>query len=101
MGDKYKPTKEFLKKLGLKILNTKEGFIAIPVDEYLRSIGSVEKLKISANNVYRSIEESINKVGPADYYFKVIGINKGEDFKISLIPKEPWVLKRNKNFRGR
>ncbi|MDW7776262.1 MAG: hypothetical protein SCH39_08020 [Methanosarcinales archaeon] len=92
MSTKYKVTKEFVKELGEKILNTKEGFIILSVDKYFNSIGYGGERKLS-DNINRSIKEFINKVGPADYYFQVNGINEGQDFKFSLIPREIWMLK--------
>lgn len=92
MDDKYKVTEEFVRELGLRILNTKKGCMIVSVDEYLNLIGNEDERKLSYN-IYRSIEESINKVSPANYYFKVNGTNKGQDFKISIIPKKPWILK--------
>lgn len=94
MSDKYKTTRNLVKELGLEILNSEEGFIIKSVDEYLTSIKSNTERKPS-NHINRAIEEYINKVGPADYYFKVDGVNGGKDLKFSLIQKEPWVLKND------
>ena len=88
--EKYKVSEEFVKELGQRIWNSMDDYIIIPIDEYLTSIG-IDEYKIS-NNVHRSIEESINKVGPADCYFKVGGISNGYELKFSLIPKNPWYL---------
>ena len=89
--EKYKVSEEFVKELGQRIWNSMDGYIIIPIDEYLTSIGIFDECAIS-NNVHRSIEESINKVGPADCYFKVSGISNGYELKFSLIPKNPWYL---------
>ena len=53
--EKYKVSEEFVKELGQRIWNSMDGYIIIPIDEYLTSIGIFDEYKIS-NHVHRSIE---------------------------------------------
>lgn len=95
MAEKYKVTEKFVREIGDKILNSDKGFLIISADDYFTSIGYNGEKKLT-NNIHRAIKEYINQKGPADYYFEVKGANDGKDFEISLIPKEPWCLIKEK-----
>ena len=102
MTKKYKGIdKKFIsnfvkRELGEKISDSKkeEHIILYPCRKFLDEIGYKGDVTTGKNN-YRSIEEQLNIVGPANWFFKVNAIDDGLTYSIKMIKKDVWYLKNN------
>lgn len=79
------------KKLIRRVYGSKNKVLEVSVDEYC-VIAKCDSTGLIAKNIRRSVEEAINKKGPADYYIKVDAINELDRFRMCLVPKDVWLL---------
>ncbi len=99
MGRSYESiTKDFAKELGKEILNSKQidktnhPFKDFPFENFLyKRIGFEGEVKDAHTN-NRAIEEHLNEVGPANWIFKVTGVDSNRAYRIKMIKKKVWEL---------